>query len=159
MDIQEMDFNYITGQYALNIHPNNCKTTGDWHIGIWDEIKIFPSENVRIAGIGTDLNTNEIWGNYGIYEGKVYLKNIGIKTQLKNIYIANHIRAVLDMLYDYIVNVGIIFEIDDASNEYIVDKKSINEMLNKSRLIVKYLNDNQLKIFDEWYNSELKMAA
>jgi len=27
--------NYITGRYALNIYPDNCDTTGDWHGGIW----------------------------------------------------------------------------------------------------------------------------
>jgi len=147
---------YITGQYALNIHPENCKTTGDWHSGIWDKISVYPSKHIKIAGSVTDLNTNNIWGDYGVYDGREELQNIGIKIMYNSVYIANHNRAILDMLYDYVVNVGIIFEIDNASNEYLGDRENIIEMLKMSKMIVKYLNEKQLHIFNMWYNNEIK---
>ena len=147
---------YITGQYALNIHPENCKTTGDWHGGIWDNISIYPSEHIKTAGSITGLNTNDIWGDYGIYDGKEELQNIGLKIEYNPVYIADHNRAILDMLYDYVVNVGIIFEIDNASNEFLGDRENINEMLKMSKLIEKYLNEKQLYIYNMWYDNEMR---
>jgi len=91
---------------------------------------------------------------FGIYEGKKDLLDLGVKTSLDKIYIANHQRAILDMLYDYLTEVGIIAEIDNASFEYLKNKKSAVEMLNKSELILKYLNKEQITVYYEWLKKE-----
>jgi hypothetical protein len=96
---------YITGQHALNI---NCPllTCGDWHQSAlqWD------------APLFRD-STKSIFGDYGIE------KNIAIPDHTEKFNVANHIRALLDLLEmgkfslaqgmnkDYICNDGYTTEI------------------------------------------------
>ena len=69
---------YITDVYALNI-PCSLKTSGDWHEGY----------NIKNA-IYDDTDTS-FYKEYGI-EKKI-INN-------KEYYVANHLRAILDMLYN-----------------------------------------------------------
>ncbi len=73
---------YITGIHALNI-PCSLNTSGDWHTSalVWD------SPNVK--------NSKEsIWGDYGIEVSEYVPEHTG------RYYVANHIRACLDLLAD-----------------------------------------------------------
>lgn len=71
---------YVTGIFALNI-VCNLDTSGDWHASAlrWNDVQIMDSEKA-------------FFGEYGI-EGK---KHIPEHTELY--YVANHIRALLDLL-------------------------------------------------------------
>jgi hypothetical protein len=72
---------YISGQYALNIMNDEEITWGDWHGSIWYNIKVYPHKNLTIFGESGICNTNMIWGDYGIYEGKkLLIENKNIKT-------------------------------------------------------------------------------
>ncbi len=73
---------YITGQFALNL-PCSLETCGDWHTSAlrWDRVRMAESE-------GT------IWGDYGIE------RNVSVPNHRKKYCVANHIRALLDLLYD-----------------------------------------------------------
>ena len=147
---------YITGKHALNIHPENNLTVGDWHEGVWSNINVFPSKHITMGGIYSKHNTMEIWGKYGIYSGKKYIENKGIKTDVDSIYIANHQRAILDMVYIYLNELGMIWEVENASLQYLADKNSIREMLEKSELIKKHLNNLQLNEYTIWFENEKK---
>jgi hypothetical protein len=148
---------YISCKYALNIHPDTMDTFGDWHDCVWEGINVFPNNMINLAGKDTDLNTIFIWNDLGIYEGKKYLLNKGINTDLENVFIADHVRAILDMLYKYLIKFGIIFEIDNASIEYIGSKDKQLIMLEKSKLILPYLNGSQVKEYENWYKSEVSV--
>lgn len=71
---------YVSGIHALNL-PCSLLTCGDWHVGAicWDDLVL--------------LNSKEsIFGNYGIEKDKTIPENEGIFN------VANHIRALLDLL-------------------------------------------------------------
>ena len=74
---------YISGIFALNI---NCDldTCGDWHQSAlkWDSFTLLESEN-------------SIWGDYGIEKNKV-IPGHSVKYN-----VANHIRALLDLIQQY----------------------------------------------------------
>ena len=73
---------YITGQFALNL-PCSLETCGDWHTSAlnWDKMKLEES----------DIS---FFGNYGIETNRTLPMFEGIFN------VANHIRALLDMLYN-----------------------------------------------------------
>ena len=73
---------YITGIHALNIPCSSVNTTGDWHrCGIsWKNLDILES-------------SDSVFGTYGIEGPKaVYM------LQGASYYVANHIRACLDLI-------------------------------------------------------------
>jgi len=57
------------------------------------------SHIVVLAGEKEDINTNHIFGNYGIYMCNESLEIRGLKAVGKISYAANHFRAILDLLY------------------------------------------------------------
>ena len=72
---------YLTGIQALNI-PCSLNTAGDWHQSAlqWNTLQIADSQD-------------SLWGDYGIEGPKT------VPEHQEMIYVANHIRALLDMLY------------------------------------------------------------
>ena len=82
--------NYITGIHALNL-PCSLETTGDWHTSAlkWDDMIIKDSEKSIFKDYGIEIKKN-IPEHNGFYN------------------VANHIRAILDLLelekFDYISN-------------------------------------------------------
>lgn len=73
---------YISGIHALNI-PCSLETSGDWHTSAlkWKNIYMKNTEN-------------SIYGEWGIEGNKKIPNNEGLY------YVANHIRALLDLLED-----------------------------------------------------------
>ena len=73
---------YLSGIHALNL---NCDldTCGDWHQSAiqWEKLRLYESEG-------------SLWGDYGIETNKPIPEH----TELYNT--ANHIRALLDLLYE-----------------------------------------------------------
>jgi hypothetical protein len=148
---------YITGMFALNLYSDFLTTTGDWHGNIWNGITMFPSKDVSTGGGQGDINTVMIWGDYGIYEGKRYLLNKKIQVESENVFVANHIRAVLDMVYKGIKKYGMIWEVDNASVEYLGNEASKQEMLGASKEILPFLNKKELSVYKKWYKHEKRV--
>ncbi len=73
---------YITGIHALNL-PCKLNTTGDWHASAiqWD------SPNIKESN-------DSIFGDWGIEANHI------VSNQTRKCFVANHIRACLDMLDD-----------------------------------------------------------
>ena len=129
---------YVTGIFALNIMCE-LETSGDWHSSAlkWNNVQIADSEK-------------SFFGNYGI-EGK---KHIPEHTELY--YVANHIRALLDLLemgkFTVAQGMNKEFICNDSYNEEIFEKvltmqvldnwKSIDEFMKKEYLMkwIKYKN-------------------
>jgi hypothetical protein len=74
---------YVSGIYALNIPDPTEQTTGDWHWGALDWTKM-PLLDTK----------DSIYGDYGIRRDAVVLHAPG----RMHYNVANHIRALLDML-------------------------------------------------------------
>lgn len=99
---------YISLIYALNL-PCKLDTFGDWHSTSldWNNLQILDTEN-------------SIWGEYGIEKSR----NIPFLNGEYNV--ANHIRAILDMLYlqQFAVAQGM-------NNDFIVTHKYDKEIFEK----------------------------
>ena len=86
--------NYITGKAALNV-PNEDGSFADWH---FDEVFLSGRGKIRIAGKDAP-ETENFLGNYGIRECSDVLRRFGVSVQTdEKVYVANHIRALLDMV-------------------------------------------------------------
>jgi hypothetical protein len=93
---------YITGISALNI-PAPEDTSGDWHF----DPAFFEIDGhkpvIDLAGEGETINTNKLYGSYGIHECRQVLEERGVDvSEHTKIYSANHFRAILDMVYRYV---------------------------------------------------------
>ncbi|MDK6679217.1 MULTISPECIES: hypothetical protein [unclassified Aerococcus] len=71
---------YITGLHALNI-PCQLNTSGDWHVGALDWTKVHTKESNK-----------SIFKDFGIEENKK------IPQHTKTYAVANHLRAILDLM-------------------------------------------------------------
>ena len=74
---------YITGIHALNL-PCKLDTCGDWH-----------STSIQWEHPNTLESSNSIFGDYGIEKNK----QISFLNPKINYNVANHIRALLDLMY------------------------------------------------------------
>ncbi len=75
---------YLSGIHALNL-PCNLNTCGDWHCsGLqWERLHLYESEK-------------SLWGDYGIEQQR----KIPFLSENETFNIANHIRALLDLIYE-----------------------------------------------------------
>ncbi|KXB34333.1 hypothetical protein [Aerococcus christensenii] len=98
---------YLTGIYAFNI-PCSLETSGDWHWGAlnWKQADFKES-------------TSSFYGNYGISQKPV-------STPIGAYYVANHIRAFLDLLVE-----GKFSVVRGSRKEYFGNEKYTLEILNK----------------------------
>ena len=99
---------YVTGMQALNI-PCNLNTSGDWHGCCMD----WAHPNLR-ESVGS------FFGDYGI-EGP---KKIPEHEEL--FFVANHIRALLDLLYEQKF-----IDARGMRNDYICDEEADREIFSK----------------------------
>lgn len=99
---------YITGIHALNL-PCSLETTGDWHTSAlnWQNLKLRESNE-------------SFFGDYGIETCSIVPENPG------TYYIANTLRALLDLLIDD--NIGVAQGIKD---DFICNDKYTKEFFEK----------------------------
>ena len=119
---------YLTGQFALNL-PCDLKTCGDWHTTAlrWSNIKLIDS-------------SLSIYGDYGIEKNKKIPEHSGYYN------VANHIRAILDLLvverFDLITN---------FNNDYICNDDLTNEIFEKIYVLLP--NENIYNFIYKTYGS------
>ena len=106
---------YITGNYALNI-PCDLNTDGDWHRSAldWEHLPLFESDN-------------SFFKDYGVKNDIDIYKYVPLKKfQGKKYNVANHIRALLDLLYQQ--NFGLA---QGMKEDFIDNDKYTLEIFNK----------------------------
>ena len=121
---------YLSGLYALNLECQ-LNTSGDWHTSAldWSKVKFYDSENSIFQDYGIELNRTlpEHNGKYNV---------------------ANHIRAVLDLV------VGKQFDIlGDFKNDFICNDNYTNVIFEKVGLLLpnNEISDFMHKIYGkEW---------
>ncbi len=88
---------YLTAITALNIFSEDG--TGDWHFSenFLEDESYIPRKTV--AGIDT-RSTNEYLGNNGIFNCYQTLLESGVQPSTKEVFSANHYRAIADMILD-----------------------------------------------------------
>jgi Uncharacterized conserved protein len=115
---------YVSGVHALNI---SCilETCGDWHQSAiqWKNIPLIESEE-------------SIYGDYGIELNKK------VPEHTETFAIANHIRALLDLLQDGKFSVA-----QGMKNDFICNDKYTDEIFQKVSLLKKNKNWNEIDNF------------
>lgn len=103
---------YISLIHALNL-PCKLDTCGDWHCSAlnWQTLNILDSKN-------------SIFGDYGIEKNRI------IPEHNKKYNVANHIRAILDLLY-----IGNFTVARGMNKDYIANSKYDKEIFDKVMLM------------------------
>ena len=109
---------YITGLYVLNVQAPEG-TSGDWHdVFHWQDGYSRPRQ-VTLSG-STEINTTPIYGDLGVYEGKDQLLAMGLALpETQQVYLANHTRAILDLLYRSLTRWGRVFNLSGATTDWL----------------------------------------
>lgn len=124
---------YITGVHALNI-PCRLDTCGDWH-----------STAIQWDNPNFEESSNSIFGEYGIDENI----SVSFLGEQKKYNVANHIRALLDLMVDD--RLGIVQGIRD---DYICNDKYTKEIFEK---VILLKNRNNWKDIDQLMSKEYMM--
>jgi hypothetical protein len=104
---------YLTGIHALNLNYDALETCGDWHqSGLrWDKATI--QKRLRKSG-------NSVFGDYGIEP------DVKIPEHEERFFVANHIRALLDLL-----ELGVFSEAQGMKEDFICNDKYTPEIFEK----------------------------
>lgn len=111
---------YITGLYALNVQAPEG-TSGDWHdVFHWQEGYDNPPQ-VTLGGSSAEVDTAPIYGGWGVYEGKDRLLAMGlaVPSETREVYLANHTRAILDLLYRSLTRWGRVLNLTGAATDWL----------------------------------------
>ena len=139
---------YLTGMTALNI-PAPEGTTGDWHF----EESFFGrngrAPKIFVAGEGAELNTNFIWGAWGVYDCSSILRAKGFAIAAEEkVYAANHCRAILDLLYTALKNLEYPHHIAvDDWLDIAAEKKRLYDIL---PMLNGFLKEDEKIILNSW---------
>ncbi|NCU29195.1 hypothetical protein EOM60_01120 [Candidatus Saccharibacteria bacterium] len=145
---------YITGIYALNV-PDD-EEVADWHTGIfWRPVGIDGRQTeVTLGGEGSKHNTNPIYRQYGVRDAKDQLIRIGLSLpeDAKKVYVADHARAILDMLFFQLKESGEAAQLTNAAEW--LRKPRAKDLLAKAALLDAFLNDSQKEGLARWIDHE-----
>jgi hypothetical protein len=97
---------YITGHDALNIHGDD-DSHGEWHDVFWHPIGVRRPPPVSLGGQGC-FDTNPVYGTWGVREARASVVGMGlfVAPDITEVYVANHTRAILDLLFCEIKSYG-----------------------------------------------------
>lgn len=141
---------YISGKAALNL-PAPEETSGDWHF-----INTFYTDRpkeVFIAGRNGKVDTNAVWGNFGVYPCKQALARRNLQGG-EHAYAANHFRAILDLLYESLQKNRFPGYLQGASEEYLDTPEQKSLLLEKARILFPFLSSKQRELLDRWLKAE-----
>lgn len=150
---------YITGYYALNI-PDRGEVA-DWHSNIfWRPVGVSdPQTKITLGGDGSKHNTNPIFDRYGVRNATSQIKNMGLSLpeEEKKTYVANHSRAILDMLFYQLKELGEATELTNATIDWLPTPKKAEKTLARATILTEFLNDTQKKGLARWIDHERKV--
>ena len=148
---------YITDKPALNI-PAPEDTTGDWHFDnmFFDVLGEGQPLPLELAGEGEALNTNHIYGSYGIHECSAALikRGITLPEGMEQVWAANHFRAVLDMAYESLTLHGKVMRLTCAAEDYFDTAAQKIELLTKACEMLPFLTEKQGEALKSWIGGE-----
>ena len=149
---------YITGVYALNIEPPEG-TTGDWHdVFHWRDGLDDPVE--LMLGGTEEVNTNHIYGDLGVYEGRdrVLRKRLSRAPGVSEVFIANHYRAILDMLFHSLTQYGRVYNLNGATVDWLDTPEQQHYVLEQATRMAPHLTEPAQAMLTAWIEGELARA-
>lgn len=146
---------YITGIYALNVHaPDGSDTSGDWHdVFHWRDGLDHPAE-VWVAGHEPNSDTNAIYGDMGVYEGKDRLSGLEIDPNIQEVWIADHFRAILDMLYRSLKRYDQVHGLRGATEDWLDTPEQKEFLLAQAARLSDWLTPAQQAALKTWIDYE-----
>ena len=147
---------YISGIEALNL-PAPEGTSGDWHFwNVFFRRKKEHVEVVTVAGEGEKLNTNHIYGNYGVHGCENVLRERGLEFEGSAPHAANHFRAILDLLYYHIKEKKgkFLCQLSGASEDYLDTEEEKKILLEKAAMMLPHLLPEEQATLTRWLNQE-----
>jgi hypothetical protein len=146
---------YISGMAALNL-PTPEGTSGDWHF-----LNLFFREDrarirrIFVAGEGEKINTNHIFGSYGIYRCEESLKKRGLFSEGRP-HAANHFRAILDLLYQSVNEGDYPRHLQGSSEDYLDTNEEKTLLFDKTMIMLPHLGIKQQSTLLAWLEVEKK---
>jgi hypothetical protein len=144
---------YISGKTALNL-PAPEGTSGDWHF-----INCFyrnePGDAAFVAGEGGAVNTNTIYGDFGVYDCAGTLKKLRLEfAEGSAPYAANHFRAILDLMYEDLAAGNYPGFMQFASEDYLDTAEQKSFLLEKASEMQKHISLDGQKLLRRWIDKE-----
>lgn len=145
---------YITGMEALNL-PAPEDTSGDWHfLNVWYRDRERDIDVVTLAGEGEEINTNPIYGSYGVYRCDEGLKQRGLEMEGASAWAASHFRAILDLLYGQIKKGRYPDWLQEASEDWLDTEEEKKTLLEKAAMMLPHLLPEEQALLIQWINRE-----
>jgi hypothetical protein len=107
-----------------------------------------------IAGKGESINTNHIFGKYGVYMCNETLKKAGLMAQGEISYAANHFRAILDRLYRVLRDGRYPSYMQGDSENFLDTREEKEFLLEKSITMLPHLNLKEGELLQRWVEKE-----
>jgi hypothetical protein len=148
---------YVSGYTALNL-PSPEGTTGDWHpLGCFYAHPSDPNPIASIFGEGenAEKNTNNIFGTYGIYERSAWFLKNDIPFEGNNCYVANHCRAILDVIYYHLLRAPDLYSLRCISDEMLDTENQKGELFSKAEHMLALLPESRQTELKKWLNHEI----
>lgn len=143
---------YVSSTYALNLRLPT-EDTGDWHFkDYYFHLREISNRQPTLAGELCELDTNAALGSLGVRDMSEVLKAWRIIIDDRPVYVANHYRAIADLVYESIskgqeprtANVR-------AINSWLDTKEQIATLKDLYLLPLRdVLNGQKKRVFDKW---------
>jgi hypothetical protein len=99
--------------------------------------------------------TNHIYGSYGVYDCSEGLMKRGLTFAGNGTpYAANHFRAILDLLYDWLIEDLYPFSMQCASEDYLDTEEEKSLLLEKAELMFPHLSAERQNFIHKWLENE-----
>lgn len=84
-----------------------------------------------------DIETTSIYGDLGIYEGRDRLvaQGLDIPAGMQRVYIANHSRAILDLLYRSLQRRGRVLNLTGATTDWLDTREQGERLLEHATML------------------------
>ena len=147
---------YITGTYAINI-PGEDPMSGGWHDDMfWHPIGVREPLPISLGG-QDDFDTNAVYGTMGVEEARERVVGMGlfVSPNIPKVYVANHMRALLDLVYHEIESFGKPTSTIGGVKDWLVTEEERDKLLSEAPKLEVLMNDPQkIEKLHEWIAGE-----
>lgn len=142
---------YISGLHSLNLDLEDG-TGFDWHFTNYWKGGNIP---IKLYGEGKEINTNHIFGYYGVANREERLRSLGLN--IRRVYIANHHRAIVDMVYEYLTKYNQIGYAKGCVDDYFFNEKDAVSLFRQLIKMSNYLDSDKGEILYGWLSKEFRI--
>lgn len=147
---------YISGLYALNL-PAPEGTSGDWHDVFYSAPSARRTRQIQLGGSDW-VNTNHIYNDFGIYEGRetVLAKGLELPEGMTEVWVANHFRATLDLIYRSLQKFDDVFGLESATTDWLDTPEQQQYELELAGMMLPHLSEERQVKLAAWIDAEAK---